>query len=568
MRTASRPNLAVNAYSRYGPCSGKRRTGMATAFFPSKNLRHCIISVYVLLIVAAGITGISLVLNQPVLLDASGEALNAEALQQITAIDGIALDPGFFSRAPRGPGLERETAWWQTQRRVAAVLSTNDSVTIFVGDANRNVTIVKPDIEAVINDVLIIYGCGLLYLIGGLALYFRHATLTGFLLATHLLGGPIALLCTGTISMRLLSFPILQHKMLMTLLVIGNIGFLAGTFFVLRFPHKKRLLCKLPSYLPPLLYIALLLHGMLFLMEAAPFSSLYPVSVALNAAMLLALAHSFATEKDGFIKTQIGILLLIIGTGLAVFYALYWSSSLRGPLSLDPTDISLLSITTLFAFAAIFESVTLYQQKQAVQEQSQTERDRFREELHDNMLNRLANISLLSDAALKTGGGETVIQKVTAIKKEAHAYSQYARELLWITDDTCTWNDFCSQLRSIGYDLTGAHALEFELTFDETPQPRFMPLLVKVCIYKIFTEAVVNTLKHAGASRIHVELRLEQRHALFHYRDNGAGLKFTAAERGHYGLTHMQRRAQEAGGVLHIGNDPNGGATLALKVQI
>jgi signal transduction histidine kinase len=405
-----------------------------------------------------------------------------------------------------------------------------------------------------------------MYLLGGLILYFRHNNLTAFLLAIHLLGGTIALFCGGAISMQVLPSTDWHQRAIATLLVVGNTGYLAGVFFALRFPEKKPVLRRMPYALPLILFNLPLLHGVQYFYEIVSFASMNIFSVILVALMLIALIQSFVRERDGFIKAQIGIMLLVIGWGLIGFYALFTWPPANGLLRLETTDIALLSLTSLFAMVATFENVTLYKQKQRTQEQSRMERKHLREELHDNMLNRLANISLLSNAALKsTDPGDKASERIEVIKKEATSYSQYARGLMRVTDDDCTWDEFCSQLRGIGYELTAPYELDFVMECTETPHATPLSPLIKVAIYIIFAEAIGNTAKHARASRIQVELSLETNHATLTYKDNGIGFDPTAEHPGHYGLKAMRRRAIEIGGTLDLDADTEG---MLLKLRV
>jgi len=537
----------------------------------TRHLRHAAVFAFVLVGVAIAITGMQVLLTQPVLLSA-GKPLDAAELRRVVAIEGIAVPNDFFTGWPLTLDAAHELAWWRLHQQVHDAVAGKDVVAAKVDSVlapDVLLTLGAPDNSGIGNDLYLVYSSGTLYVIGALFLYFRHRNLTGFLLTLHLLPAAVSLFAFGVLNLRPVLFPYWPYKWLLAAEVAGNIGYLAGVHYLLHFPSDKRVLQFVPRYLPPLLYALPLLHAVLYLLGVVSYPSSFPVATLLVSLMLVALVHSFLNETDRFIRLQLGFMLLVICVGYVGFFAFYAYASVLSIKAFDTVQLALVSLTSLYAMGATMENVTLYQQKAAGQEKSRTEREQLREELHDNVLNRLATITLLADKVLKANavGGTPVEEKITAIRGEASSYAQYARGLLWITDDTCYWNDFGAHLRSMGYGLTAAHNLDFDLSFTETMQPTQLPLVVKVCVYKILVESIYNTIKHARATQVTVQLELADDELAFAYADNGAGFDPSNVAPGHYGLMHMRRRAADIGGSLRFG--PNdAGAQLHLRTPI
>jgi len=96
-------------------------------------------------------------------------------------------------------------------------------------------------------------------------------------------------------------------------------------------------------------------------------------------------------------------------------------------------------------------------------------------------------------------------------------------------------------------------------TIDESVELRPNDVL-QVC--RIVQEAVTNTLRHAGASRIDISATREREGAIvLAIRDNGRGLP--AERKDGRGLANMQRRAAALGAELDLKND--GGLTTVLR---
>jgi PAS domain S-box-containing protein len=98
---------------------------------------------------------------------------------------------------------------------------------------------------------------------------------------------------------------------------------------------------------------------------------------------------------------------------------------------------------------------------------------------------------------------------------------------------------------------------ELELDTDiRLPQRRLDPAVETAC-FRIVQEAMTNAVRHAGASRLAVTLRVEDGALVLAVRDNGHGFDPAAAARRaargeSAGLSGMEERAQLAGGRLEM----------------
>ena len=81
--------------------------------------------------------------------------------------------------------------------------------------------------------------------------------------------------------------------------------------------------------------------------------------------------------------------------------------------------------------------------------------------------------------------------------------------------------------------------------------------------YRIVTEALTNTLRHARASAVDVRLQLVGGRLCVEVRDNGSGIAADAA-RG-VGLESMRERVAELGGLLTISSS-SAGTTVRVEL--
>ncbi len=97
----------------------------------------------------------------------------------------------------------------------------------------------------------------------------------------------------------------------------------------------------------------------------------------------------------------------------------------------------------------------------------------------------------------------------------------------------------------------------------EVPEPHAS------AIFRIVQESLTNVARHANASRVEVEVRNDNQHALVSVRDNGRGIAAGDEDkRGSFGLLGIKERARLLGGHASIENHPGGGAVVKAHLPL
>jgi signal transduction histidine kinase len=92
------------------------------------------------------------------------------------------------------------------------------------------------------------------------------------------------------------------------------------------------------------------------------------------------------------------------------------------------------------------------------------------------------------------------------------------------------------------------------------------PLAVQV-LYRASRELVRNTLKHAQATEVSVNIEVDHRRATLTVTDNGVGFSGQAAARkGHLGLRLLTEAVRDAGGTVEVITAPDAGTTVRIIV--
>jgi signal transduction histidine kinase len=104
-----------------------------------------------------------------------------------------------------------------------------------------------------------------------------------------------------------------------------------------------------------------------------------------------------------------------------------------------------------------------------------------------------------------------------------------------------------------------------KVTVDSPLELPALPAAVEVAAYRIATEALTNTARHAHASRCTIRLALDGALEL-QVSDDGNGLP--TSYRTGIGLTSMRERAAELGGSCTIASAPDGGTRVHVRLPI
>jgi signal transduction histidine kinase/ligand-binding sensor domain-containing protein len=197
------------------------------------------------------------------------------------------------------------------------------------------------------------------------------------------------------------------------------------------------------------------------------------------------------------------------------------------------------------------------------------ERARIAHELHDTLLQGFTGITLQLRAierllAQRPAEGAEALKNVLAT---ADTTLRHARHTIW-------------DLRAVeleGHDLVGALETAarstvagsgVELVFAVRGEGRRLPVVLETTALRIGREAVLNAVKHAAPSVVHVAVEYGPRDLTVRVRDDGAGMAPSAMEKlsegEHLGIAGMRDRAQRAGGTLEIASTPGGGTIVSL----
>jgi ligand-binding sensor domain-containing protein/signal transduction histidine kinase len=189
------------------------------------------------------------------------------------------------------------------------------------------------------------------------------------------------------------------------------------------------------------------------------------------------------------------------------------------------------------------------------------ERTRIARDLHDDLGSRLSHISILAGA-----GGVT--ERDARISREALAAVQTMDELVWaVNARNDTVESFANYVAHFAEDQAGAAGLRCRLLLPPDPPARALGADVRRHLYFAVKEAINNAVKHAQASEIRVELRVEPQTLVVEVADNGCGLPANIDPTGN-GLRNFRERMEAAGGAVEVVSSPGAGTRLVFTTPL
>jgi len=193
---------------------------------------------------------------------------------------------------------------------------------------------------------------------------------------------------------------------------------------------------------------------------------------------------------------------------------------------------------------------------------AEAERARWARELHDDTLQGLAALHVLLSSGLRAQDPAALLERIGLAQEQIETAMENLRGL--INDLRPAALDELgleASVQDLAERLETAYGIEVETHValrDGAGAPRRLAAEVETTAYRIVQECLSNAARHAGASRIAVELTLSDSDTLaVQVRDDGHGFD-AANDSAGYGLRAMRERVELIAGELTLRSTPGG----------
>lgn len=214
----------------------------------------------------------------------------------------------------------------------------------------------------------------------------------------------------------------------------------------------------------------------------------------------------------------------------------------------------------------IFDLLKEYQLKLSIAKE--LEQNRISKELHDSVMNKLYG-ARMQLGLLNEYNEEEIKEKrlvyvdlLQEIEQEIRTISHDLHSEINETqfDYTNLLSNLIHLQNEIGFTKFSIE-IKPEITWDSIDS------LIKITVFRIVQESLLNISKHANASTCHVSILLDDDHLVLEIKDDGIGFDLNATKQG-IGLQNIQERAKTISAILEINSKPNKGTTIRLKAKI
>jgi PAS domain S-box-containing protein len=203
-------------------------------------------------------------------------------------------------------------------------------------------------------------------------------------------------------------------------------------------------------------------------------------------------------------------------------------------------------------------------------EAHEEERARIARELHDDICQRLALISVrlgylkqrlpasADDLGREIGEVYQLVGDLASdIQALSHGLHPPKLELMGLESAAA---GFCEE-------FSDRHCVTIDVRFENIPKA--LPPEVSLCLYRVLQEALQNVVTHGGSRRAHVSLSGQINTISLTVEDLGSGFDPDEAMRGPgLGLTSMRERLKVVGGQLSIHSEKGRGTTIHAVVPL
>jgi len=203
-------------------------------------------------------------------------------------------------------------------------------------------------------------------------------------------------------------------------------------------------------------------------------------------------------------------------------------------------------------------------------EAHEQERTRIARDLHDDVVQRLALLSLelegvkedvpdvASELRSRIGTLQNEATRITDdVQLLSHELHSSKLEYLGIVGAT---KNFCKEY---------GERQKVEIDFQSHDVPTALPAELSLSLFRVLQEALRNAMKHSGVKRFEVRLWGSTGEIHLTISDLGAGFDTgTAMKSTGLGLTSMQERLRLVHGELSINSQPKGGTTIHARVPL
>jgi signal transduction histidine kinase len=246
----------------------------------------------------------------------------------------------------------------------------------------------------------------------------------------------------------------------------------------------------------------------------------------------------------------------------------------------DAHDREILEVVVRQAKAAL-ESAALLEEVRLQSEQvrhlhrellqaREAERKRLARDLHDQTIQSLVGLNYRIAGTRAKAGLETTKELLELQDQVRHILSDLRAVCADLRPPALDNLGLVPTLQARAAELANELPMRIEFQVDGD-QNQEISEAASLCLYRVFQEALQNVVKHAGAQRVLIRLKIEPSMVSVCVQDDGCGFLVPSrleslSNDHHFGLVGLQELVESLQGSLALDSDPGRGVTLVASV--
>jgi signal transduction histidine kinase len=190
--------------------------------------------------------------------------------------------------------------------------------------------------------------------------------------------------------------------------------------------------------------------------------------------------------------------------------------------------------------------------------------------MHDDVGASLTRISILSELAKNRPEvqGETR-QWLSQISDTSRNVMEEMSQIIWaLNPKNDTLEGLVAYIRRFANEYLEPTEIRCSFNFPSELPARALSVEVRRNIYLVFREALHNVVKHSGAKRVDLRLKVEDLRLKIVIKDDGKGFDPDKLELPGNGLVNMKKRMKDIGGEMVIRSEVGAGTEIEIFVAM
>jgi signal transduction histidine kinase len=196
------------------------------------------------------------------------------------------------------------------------------------------------------------------------------------------------------------------------------------------------------------------------------------------------------------------------------------------------------------------------------------ERNRLARELHDTLAHTLSSVSVQLEATKALfdrdpAGAKKMLGQTLMNTK--NGLTETRRTLVDLRSSELESYGLTQAIRNMGKSASERGGFKINFHLDKG-----MDVLsdeIGHCLYRITQEALENTLRHANAKNVSINLLFDEDAIKLQVIDDGNGFEKKEVKKEHLGIRGMRERVEMLGGTFIVESDPNSGTEITAVLE-